>query len=118
MALVLSADKPVLEMLESAGVEITSLTTAIKNLRGDKPVDSEAAEDAYEALKKYTRNLTEAARDGKLDPVIGRDEEIRRTIQILSRRSKNNPLLIGEPGVGKTAIIEGLASADSQWRCT
>ena len=109
LALVLSADKPVAEMLETAGVEITALTTAIKNLRGDKPVDSESAEDAYEALKKYTRNLTEAARDGKLDPVIGRDEEIRRTIQILSRRSKNNPLLIGEPGVGKTAIIEGLA---------
>src|SRR5207253_2732742 len=68
------------------------------------------AETAYEALKKYARDLTEAARDGKLDPVIGRDEEIRRTIQVLARRTKNNPVLIGEPGVGKTAIVEGLAN--------
>jgi len=73
-------------------------------------VTSDAAEDQYEALSKYARDLTEAARAGKLDPVIGRDEEIRRTMQVLSRRSKNNPLLIGEPGVGKTAIAEGLAN--------
>ena len=70
---------------------------------------SATAENAYDALKKYARDLTQAARDGKLDPVIGRDEEIRRTIQVLSRRTKNNPVLIGEPGVGKTAIVEGLA---------
>ncbi len=71
--------------------------------------DTQGAEDRYDALKKYARDLTEAAREGKLDPVIGRDEEIRRTIQILARRTKNNPVLIGEPGVGKTAIAEGLA---------
>src|SRR3546814_18051981 len=73
------------------------------------PADSASAEQSYDALKKYARDLTEAARDGKLDPVIGRDEEIRRCMQVLSRRTKNNPVLIGEPGVGKTAIAEGLA---------
>jgi ATP-dependent Clp protease ATP-binding subunit ClpB len=78
-------------------------------LRKGRTADSASAENAYDALKKYARDLTEAARDGKLDPVIGRDEEIRRTIQVLSRRTKNNPVLIGEPGVGKTAIVEGLA---------
>ena len=75
-----------------------------------------SAEEGYDALKKYARDLTEAARDGKLDPVIGRDEEIRRTIQVLSRRTKNNPVLIGEPGVGKTAIVEGLALRIVTWR--
>ena len=93
-----------------AGLEPSKLTEAIKSIRKDGPVTSEAAEDQYEALSKYARDLTQAARDGKLDPVIGRDEEIRRTMQVLSRRSKNNPLLIGEPGVGKTAIAEGLAN--------
>src|SRR5208282_5440112 len=82
---------------------------AIETLRKGRTADSASAENAYDALKKYTRNLTEAARAGKLDPVIGRDEEIRRTMQVLSRRTKNNPVLIGEPGVGKTAIVEGLA---------
>jgi len=82
----------------------------VKSVRTDGPITSDAAEDQYEALSKYARDLTEAAREGKLDPVIGRDEEIRRTMQVLSRRSKNNPLLIGEPGVGKTAIAEGLAN--------
>ena len=86
------------------------LIAAIKSVRKDDPVTSDAAEDQYEALSKYARDLTQASRDGKLDPVIGRDEEIRRAIQVLSRRSKNNPLLIGEPGVGKTAIAEGLAN--------
>jgi ATP-dependent Clp protease ATP-binding subunit ClpB len=81
-----------------------------KPLRKGRTADSQSAENAYDALKKYSRDLTQAARDGKLDPVIGRDEEIRRTIQVLSRRTKNNPVLIGEPGVGKTAIVEG-------WRC-
>ncbi|MCF6275286.1 MAG: ATP-dependent chaperone ClpB [Robiginitomaculum sp.] len=109
LALILSADKDMKALLEGAGVEVSRIAAAIKNLRGDEPVTSESAEDAYEALSKYTRDLTAAAREGKMDPVIGRDEEIRRIIQVLSRRSKNNPLLIGEPGVGKTAIVEGLA---------
>ncbi len=86
-----------------------SLNAAINALRKGRTADNASAENAYDALKKYARDLTEAARDGKLDPVIGRDEEIRRTIQVLSRRTKNNPVLIGEPGVGKTAIVEGLA---------
>ena len=86
-----------------------SLNAAIEALRKGRTADSATAENAYDALKKYARDLTQAARDGKLDPVIGRDEEIRRTIQVLSRRTKNNPVLIGEPGVGKTAIVEGLA---------
>jgi len=86
------------------------LIEAIKSVRKDAPVTSDAAEDQYDALSKYARDLTQAAQNGKLDPVIGRDEEIRRTMQVLSRRSKNNPLLIGEPGVGKTAIAEGLAN--------
>src|ERR1700756_4756749 len=86
-----------------------NLKPAIEALRKGRTADSATAENAYDALKKYARDLTQAARDGKLDPVIGRDEEIRRTIQVLSRRTKNNPVLIGEPGVGKTAIVEGLA---------
>merc|ERR1711990_776081 len=86
-----------------------SLLEAINAIRGVKKVTHKNAENSYEALQKFGLDLTSAARDGKLDPVIGRDEEIRRTIQILSRRTKNNPVLIGEPGVGKTAIVEGLA---------
>jgi ATP-dependent Clp protease ATP-binding subunit ClpB len=109
LALVLSDDKDLKSLFSDARVDARALAEAIKSMRGDQPVDSENAEDAYEALSKYTRDLTQAARDGKLDPVIGRDEEIRRAIQVLSRRSKNNPLMIGEPGVGKTAIAEGLA---------
>ncbi len=96
-------------VLKEAGVTPTGLNAAIKDLRKGRTADSAGAEEQYDALKKYTRDLTAAARDGKLDPVIGRDEEIRRTIQVLSRRTKNNPVLIGEPGVGKTAIVEGLA---------
>lgn len=95
--------------IKECGASVKGLNAAINDLRQGRTADSASAEDQYEALKKYTRDLTEAARDGKLDPVIGRDEEIRRTIQVLSRRTKNNPVLIGEPGVGKTAIIEGLA---------
>jgi len=95
--------------LKAAGVTADSLNTAINELRGGRTADTAGAEDRYDALKKFARDLTQAARDGKLDPVIGRDEEIRRTIQILARRTKNNPALIGEPGVGKTAIAEGLA---------
>ncbi|MCZ6523458.1 MAG: ATP-dependent chaperone ClpB [Alphaproteobacteria bacterium] len=96
-------------LLKDGGVTAQGLNTAIDELRQGRTADSASAEDSYEALKKYARDLTEAAREGKLDPVIGRDEEIRRTIQVLSRRTKNNPVLIGEPGVGKTAIVEGLA---------
>ncbi|WP_374472811.1 ATP-dependent chaperone ClpB [Phenylobacterium sp.] len=95
--------------LKSAGVDTKSLEAAAQDLRKGKTADSASAEEGYDALKRYARDLTQAARDGKLDPVIGRDEEIRRTIQVLSRRTKNNPVLIGEPGVGKTAIVEGLA---------
>src|SRR5580658_4171284 len=96
-------------ILANAGVTPQTLNAAINDLRKGRTADSASAENAYDALKKYTRDLTEAARGGKLDPVIGRDEEIRRTMQVLSRRTKNNPVLIGEPGVGKTAIVEGLA---------
>jgi ATP-dependent Clp protease ATP-binding subunit ClpB len=95
--------------LAAAGVTAQGLNAAIEKLRGGRNADTAGAEDRYDALKKFARDLTAAARDGKLDPVIGRDEEIRRTIQILARRTKNNPVLIGEPGVGKTAIAEGLA---------
>ena len=95
--------------LKAANVNASALEAAISALRGGRNADSASAENAYDAMKKYARDLTEAAREGKLDPVIGRDEEIRRTIQILARRTKNNPALIGEPGVGKTAIAEGLA---------
>ena len=97
------------KILNDAGVTAQNLNAAIENLRKGRKADSATSENQYEALKKYTRDFTEAAREGKLDPVIGRDEEIRRTIQVLSRRTKNNPVLIGEPGVGKTAIVEGLA---------
>src|SRR5690242_7871006 len=97
------------QLLKDGGVTPQKLNAAINALRKGRTADSASAENAYDALKKYARDLTQAARDGKLDPVIGRDEEIRRTIQVLSRRTKNNPVLIGEPGVGKTAIVEGLA---------
>ena len=97
------------KILERSGVTPQTLNAAIEALRKGRTADNPTAENAYDALKKYARDLTEAARSGKLDPVIGRDEEIRRTIQVLSRRTKNNPVLIGEPGVGKTAIVEGLA---------
>src|SRR6184192_529364 len=95
--------------LAKAGLTAQNLNAAIDKLRGGRTADTQGAEDRYDALKRYARDLTEAAREGKLDPVIGRDEEIRRTIQVLARRTKNNPVLIGEPGVGKTAIVEGLA---------
>src|SRR6202049_4099143 len=98
------------KILAQAGVTAQNLNAAIEALRKGRTADSASAEDTYEALKRYTRDITQDARDGKLDPVIGRDEEIRRTIQVLSRRTKNNPVLIGEPGVGKTAIVEGLAN--------
>ena len=104
------------DILAKAGVTPQALNQAINDLRKGRTADSASAEQGYDALKKYARDLTADARAGKLDPVIGRDEEIRRTIQVLSRRTKNNPVLIGEPGVGKTAIAEGLALAHRQWR--
>jgi len=109
LALALEKNTEAGKILKDAGVTPQSLNAAIEALRKGRTADSASAENAYDALKKYARDLTQAARDGKLDPVIGRDEEIRRTIQVLSRRTKNNPVLIGEPGVGKTAIVEGLA---------
>src|SRR4249919_474439 len=109
LALALEKDSEAGKILAKAGVSPQSLNAAINALRKGRTADSASAENAYDALKKYARDLTQVARDGKLDPVIGRDEEIRRTIQVLSRRTKNNPVLIGEPGVGKTAIVEGLA---------
>lgn len=97
------------QMLKDAGVTADGLKKAILELRGGQKATSQSSEDTYQALQKYARNLVDEAREGKLDPVIGRDEEIRRVLQILSRRTKNNPILIGEPGTGKTAIVEGLA---------
>jgi ATP-dependent Clp protease ATP-binding subunit ClpB len=109
LALALEKDTEAGKALAAAGVNAQALNGAINALRKGRKADSATAENAYDALKKYARDLTEAAASGKLDPVIGRDEEIRRAIQVLSRRTKNNPVLIGEPGVGKTAIVEGLA---------
>ena len=109
LALVVEAASEAGRILKAAGATPAGLNAAIETLRKGRTADSATAENAYDALKKYARDLTEDAREGRLDPVIGRDEEIRRTIQVLSRRTKNNPVLIGEPGVGKTAIAEGLA---------
>ncbi len=109
LALAIEKDSEAGKALSKAGVTPQALNAAIEAIRKGRTADSASAEQAYDALKKYSRDLTAAAREGKLDPVIGRDEEIRRTIQVLSRRTKNNPVLIGEPGVGKTAIAEGLA---------
>jgi len=109
LALTVEKDTDAGKILASAGVTPQGLNTAIEEIRKGRTADSASAENAYDALKKYARDLTQDVREGKLDPVIGRDEEIRRTIQVLSRRTKNNPVLIGEPGVGKTAIAEGLA---------
>src|SRR6201746_916582 len=109
LALALEKDSEAGRALSRAGATPQNINAAINALRKGRTADNASAENAYDALKKYSRDLTQAAREGKLDPVIGRDEEIRRTIQVLSRRTKNNPVLIGEPGVGKTAIVEGLA---------
>jgi ATP-dependent Clp protease ATP-binding subunit ClpB len=109
LALALAKTTAAGQALKAANVTPEALNHAINDLRGGRTADSASAENAYDAMKKYARDLTQAARDGKLDPVIGRDEEIRRTIQILARRTKNNPVLIGEPGTGKTAVVEGLA---------
>ncbi len=109
LALALTSDTPSHKILTANGVTPQNINTAIEDMRKGRKAHSATAEDGYDALNKYAQDLTVDAREGKLDPVIGRDEEIRRTIQVLSRRTKNNPVLIGEPGVGKTAIVEGLA---------
>ena len=109
LALAIEKGTEAAKILAAARVTPEGLNTVINEIRKGRTADSASAEQAYDALKRYARDLTEAAAAGKLDPVIGRDEEIRRTIQVLSRRTKNNPVLIGEPGVGKTAIAEGLA---------
>jgi ATP-dependent Clp protease ATP-binding subunit ClpB len=109
LTLALATGTPAAKILADAGLTPQKLNAAINDLRKGRTADTASAEQGYDALKKYARDLTAVAREGKLDPVIGRDEEIRRTIQVLSRRTKNNPVLIGEPGVGKTAIAEGLA---------
>src|SRR5262249_7556 len=108
LALALEKDSEAGRILARAGVTPQNLNAAIEALRKGRTADSASAENAYDALKKYTRDLTQAARDGKIDPVIGRDEEIRRTIQVLSRRTKNNPVLIGEPGAGKGGVVGGV----------
>ena len=104
-----ASDTPAARALRNAGATAQAIEKAVDDIRKGRKVTSQNAEATFDALKKYARDLTAAAREGKLDPVIGRDEEIRRTIQVLARRTKNNPVLIGEPGVGKTAIVEGLA---------
>ncbi len=109
LALAMESSGEAGRILKDAGVAPTALNAAINDIRKGRTADSASAEQAYDALKRYARDLTALAAEGKIDPVIGRDEEIRRTIQVLSRRTKNNPVLIGEPGVGKTAIAEGLA---------
>jgi len=109
LALAMASGTPAAKVLADAGITPQKLNEAINDLRKGRTADSPSAEQGYDALKKYARDLTAVAREGKLDPVIGRDEEIRRTVQVLARRTKNNPVLIGEPGVGKTAIVEGLA---------
>ncbi len=106
----LSTEHLLLALADRIGAGRDQLLEALRQVRGSHRVTSQSPEDQYQALERYGRDLTEAARQGRIDPVIGRDDEIRRVIQVLSRRTKNNPVLIGEPGVGKTAIVEGLAN--------
>ena len=117
LALTIEQETAAGRALAEAGVTPQAFNTAIADLRQGRTATSAQAEDSFEALKKYTRDLTEAARQGKLDPVIGRDEEIRRTMQVLSRRTKNNPVLIGEPGVGKTADCRRAGATHRRRRC-
>ena len=109
LAMAIDKNSPTGKLIKEQGIDPKDINRVIEEMRKGRTADSANAEAGYDALKKYARDLTEEARDGKLDPVIGRDEEIRRSVQVLSRRTKNNPVLIGEPGVGKTAIAEGLA---------
>ena len=111
------SDDDVGKALKSEGLSKQKLEQAIKEVRGAQRIVDQDPEGKYQALEKYTRDITKAAKEGKIDPVIGRDEEIRRVMQVLSRRTKNNPVLIGEPGVGKTAIVEGLAQLISSGQC-
>ena len=120
LLLAIAAEKgrsPAAEVLKAAGITREALDRALKAVRGSQRVTSPNPESTYEALTRYGRDLTELAQAGKLDPVIGRDEEVRRVIQVLSRRTKNNPVLIGEPGVGKTAIVEGIAQQIGRASC-
>ncbi len=110
-------ESPENRRLEQYGINKDAILKALVSVRGSQRVSSQNPESTYQSLEKYGRDLTAMARQGKLDPVIGRDEEIRRVIQILSRRTKNNPALIGEPGVGKTAVVEGSGTAHGQRRC-
>jgi ATP-dependent Clp protease ATP-binding subunit ClpB len=105
-------------LLNDQGITQSSVTNCINEITKGEKVTSQTAENSYMSLSKYAINLNEMAANGKLDPVIGRDDEIRRILQILSRRTKNNPILIGEPGTGKTAIAEGIAHRINSWRCT
>src|SRR6185436_13003016 len=109
LLLAMTEDRGVTKLLKEQGVSREAIMSALQKIRGGQRVTSQNPESTYQALERYGRDLTKLAAQGKLDPVIGRDEEIRRVIQVLSRRTKNNPVLIGEPGVGKTAIVEGLA---------
>ena len=109
LALVEASDGPAAKLLRDQGVTPETILRVLKDIRGNQRVTDQTPEDKYQALQRYGRDLNELARKGKMDPVIGRDEEIRRVLQVLSRRTKNNPVLIGEPGVGKTAIAEGIA---------
>src|SRR5262249_5794201 len=109
LAVVQSKNDPAQRLLAQSGATYNAILQALTSVRGSQKVTDQNPEAKYQALERYARDLTELARRSKLDPVIGRDEEIRRVIQVLSRRTKNNPVLIGEPGVGKTAIVEGLA---------
>ena len=115
LAIALLTDSQAGKILNKAGVSPQNLNRAIEEIRKGRTADTASAEEGYDALKKYARDLTQDARDGKLDPVIGRDDEIRRTIQVLSRRTKNNPVLIGEPGVGKNRYRRRIGAQDHQW---
>ena len=117
LSLCKTQDQPA-ELMKKHGITEKSLLQAIQKLRGRHKVSDSNAESKYRSLERYAKNLNQLVKEGKIDPVIGRDAESRRTLQIISRRTKNNPLLIGEPGVGKTAIVEGLAQRIVGWRCT
>ena len=115
---ILNTKDTVSQLMKDNGITENDLKKAIQELRKGSTVTSSGQEETYNALNKYAIDLNAMAQAGKLDPVIGRDEEIRRVLQILSRRTKNNPILVGEPGVGKTAIAEGLGPTDHKWRCS
>ena len=115
--LFMSLIKSKMKLLDESGITLKSFEEVLKSVRGNQKVNSPNPEGVYDVLNKYGRDLCEEVRNGRIDPIIGRDNEIRRSIQILSRRTKNNPILIGDPGVGKTALVEGLAQRNSKRRC-